>query len=149
LNNIILIGFKSCGKTTYGQKLAQEIGFHFIDTDVLISNNCRDLYETDPFAFRRLEKQVIAALLEFHSCVIATGGGTILDSDNIAILKRLGKIIYLKVEKEIIKNRLLGGELPAFLDCHDPEGSFEKMYSERASLYENIADEIYEPISLF
>jgi shikimate kinase len=143
LNNIILIGFKSCGKTTYGQKLAKEMGFHFIDTDVLISNNCHDLYETDPFAFRRLEKQVIAALLEFHSCVIATGGGAILDSNNVAVLKRLGKIIYLRVEKEIIKKRLFEGELPAFLDPHDPEGSFEKMYTESAPLYEQIANEVY------
>lgn len=119
------------------------MGFHFIDTDVLISNNCHDLYETDPFAFRRLEKQVIAALLEFHSCVIATGGGAILDSNNVAVLKRLGKIIYLRVEKEIIKKRLFEGELPAFLDPHDPEGSFEKMYTERAPLYEQIANEVY------
>ena len=85
---------------------------------------------------------MIGALLELHSCVIATGGGAVLDPDNVAVFKRLGKIIYLKVEKEVIKQRLLK-KPPAFLDQLDLEGSFEKMYAERMPLYEQIADEVY------
>ena len=44
-------------------------------------------------------KQVIQALADFQNCVIATGGGTVLDPENVAVLKKLGKIFYLRVPK--------------------------------------------------
>ena len=83
------------------------MGLHFIDTDELVSTNCRALYLHSREAFRDIEKEVIAALVDFQNCVIATGGGTILDRDNVAILKKLGKIYYLRVPKEELKKRML------------------------------------------
>lgn len=144
MNNIILIGFKSCGKTTLGKKISEKKGLHFIDTDELVSKNCRQLYLQGPEAFRDIEKEVIKALVGFENCVIATGGGAILDPENVAILKKLGKIFYLRVPKEELRRRLLVEPLPAFLDPGHPEESFEKMYQDRKDLYEQVADEIID-----
>lgn len=141
MNNIILIGFKSAGKTTLGKKIAERMNLHFIDTDDLIAKNNREFYlQFGPAAFREIEKEVIRALAEFQNTVIATGGGVILDPENIAILKKLGKLIYLQVEKEELKRRLFIEPLPAILDPENPEASFEKMYQERLRLYEQAAD---------
>lgn len=149
MNNIILCGFKSCGKSTLAKKISEKTGRHYIDTDELVSKNCPQLYLQGPEAFRDIEKQVIAALVGFESCVIATGGGAILDPENVAILKKLGKIVYLRVPKEELKRRLLIEPLPAFLDPSHPEESFEKMYQARKDLYEQVADEIIdEPESI-
>lgn len=141
MNNIILIGFKSSGKTTLGKKIAEKTGCHFIDADDLIAKNNREFYlAVGPIAFREIEKEVIRALAEFQNCIIATGGGVVLDPENVVILKKLGKLIYLKVEKEELKRRLLVDPLPAILDPDRPEESFEKMYQERKSIYEQAAD---------
>ena len=34
--NIILIGFKNCGKTTIGKMLASTLNYKFVDTDILL-----------------------------------------------------------------------------------------------------------------
>jgi shikimate kinase len=143
-SNIILCGFKSSGKTTLGKKISEKTGLHFIDTDDLVSQNCRALYLHSVEAFRDIEREVIAALADFQNCVIATGGGAILDPANVKILKALGKIFYLRVPKEELKKRILIDPLPAFLDPSDPEGSFEQMYQERLGIYESIADHIVD-----
>jgi shikimate kinase len=136
-NNIILCGFKSAGKTTLGRKMAQELGWRFIDTDLLIP--CQYSRER-PAIFREYEKKVICSLTGLQRCVIATGGGAILDQENVTLLKKLGKVIYLFVPKETLKKRLLQGPLPLFLDPENQEISFEKMYEERERLYAAIAD---------
>lgn len=144
MNNIILCGYKSCGKTTLGKKISEKTGMHFIDTDELVSKNCRQLYLHSEEAFREVEKEVIGALADFQNCVIATGGGSVLAPENVAILKKLGKIFYLRVPKEILKERLLSGTLPAYLDPNRPEESFEEMYESRKDVYERIADHIID-----
>jgi shikimate kinase len=144
LSNIILCGFKACGKSTLGKIISEKTGMHFIDTDDLVSKNCRQLYFHSAEAFCEIEKDVIAALIDFQNSVIATGGGSVLAPENVIVLKKLGKIFYLRVPKEVIKQRLLSGELPAFLDPNRPEESFEEMYASRKDLYEQIADHIID-----
>jgi shikimate kinase len=143
LSNIILCGFKSCGKTTLGKKLADRLGRHFIDTDQLVSSNCQAVYlEEGPEVFRAMEKQVIAALTEFHNCVIATGGGSMLDPDNVVIFKKLGRILYLRIEKDELKRRIFSDELPAYFNPLEPEESFEQMVQSRLGIFEAIADDV-------
>lgn len=137
-----MCGYKSCGKTTLGKKIAEKTGRHFIDTDELVFKNGGQLHSVK--AFREIEKEVIAALVDFQNCVIATGGGSVLATENISILKKLGKIFYVRVPKAIIKERLLSESLPTFLDPSCPEESFEEMYESRKDLYERIADHIVD-----
>ena len=146
--NIILYGYKSSGKTTIGKLLAEQLQWQFIDIDHIIEElyqkPAHKLYESNSEEFRLLEKQAVFSLKDIDNAVIATGGGSVLDAENVNILKKLGKLIYLKVPKKIIKQRMLSGRLPAFLDINDPEGSFEKMYLAREKIYTSIADIIIE-----
>ncbi len=136
-----MCGFKRSGKSTLGRELAKELGYHFIDTDLLIASDCRKFFlDLGTDVFRRYEKKIVFSLQHVEHSIIATGGGTILDPDNVAILKRLGKIVYLQVDKEELSQRLLQPPLPAFFSPDKPEQSFEEMYRERAPIYEKIAD---------
>lgn len=136
--NWILFGFKGAGKTYFGRRL----GLPFIDTDEQIErkegmsprNIC--LQKGEDY-FRELEKEVISSLT-LSQTVIAVGGGTVLNSQNLNHLQRLGKMLYLKCPKEVVKKRMLTPPLPSFLDPCDPEGSFEKMYTTRKNKYEKI-----------
>jgi shikimate kinase len=147
--NVILFGFKSCGKTTLGKILAKRLNRPFYDTDELLERLYRDETGEDlPFremykrlgkeTFRKLESDVVKELKGARDAIIAVGGGVILDPKNAALLAKLGQLVYLKVSKETLKKRILRGELPAFLDPTDPEGSFEKMLQERQGKYEKI-----------
>lgn len=142
MTNLILCGFKGCGKSHFGLRLAQKSLRPFIDTDESIERlytektgekkEFREIYRDSgaPF-FRLLEKQAILALEEATDSIVALGGGALLDPDNIKILKQFGTLVYLKAEKNVIQQRLLDGPRPAFLE----EYSFEKMFEEREPIY--------------
>jgi shikimate kinase len=143
---MILFGYKSCGKTYLGKLLAQRLALRFIDTDDLVESlfhprmSCRAISLTrGEETFRILEKKVIHQLDSIAGAVLSVGGGAVLDADNRAHLSSLAPLIYLEIDKETLKKRLLQDELPSYLDPSDPEGSFEKMYEERKKIYENNA----------
>ena len=147
--NIVLFGFKRCGKTRLGHMLASHLHRPFLDTDDLIESyfakeqgekaDCRTIYKERGAAFfHALEKRVIASLAGTDNAVIAVGGGAIIQPDTRSVLETMGRLVYLKAGKDTLKHRLLSGDLPAFLDPSDPEGSFDKLYAHRLPLYEKI-----------
>ncbi|MBS0604171.1 MAG: hypothetical protein JSS60_03925 [Verrucomicrobia bacterium] len=147
--NLILFGFKSCGKTTLGKIIAGRLNRPFLDTDRLVEllnfkltgeeMSYREIFTTlGEEGFRKLESDVLQQLKGLHDAVIALGGGLILDPKNAAFLAKLGQLVYLKLNKDTLKKRILGHELPAYLDPSDPEGSFELIYKERQAKYEAI-----------
>ncbi len=147
--NLVLFGFKSCGKTTIGRALAKHLGRPFYDTDHLIEKlyysqagknlSYQKIYRAvGEEAFRVLESEALEQLKETDHSIIALGGGLILNPANAALLAKMGKLVYLKLNKDTLEERILGRELPAYLDPLDPKGSFEKMYAERKAKYEKI-----------
>ena len=131
---MILFGFQHCGKSTFGAKLAKHLQKPFLDTDLLIEERVGDfrkLWREDPEQFRRVEREVVQTLPQ--DAVIALGGGTILDRDNQEHLETLGPLVYLQVEKEVLKARY-----------EDPL-SVEKIYAKRLPLYEAISARIIDP----
>lgn len=147
--NFILFGFKSCGKTTLGKKVAEKLKRTFIDSD----NTIEEMYakesgETLSYRaifqkvgekrFRELESEALQSLKNVQNCIIAVGGGAILNPSNVIFLTHLGRLIYLKLDKGSLKARLFAEQPPAYFDPYDPEGSFEKVYEERQVLYEKI-----------
>lgn len=148
--NIVLCGFKSCGKTSIGLRVSELLQMPFIDVDDLCENlyrdrmgearKCREIFlvHGDKY-FRDLERDAIAGM-EVEGALIATGAGAVLDPRNVEALKRNGIFIYLQLDSEILKERLLTGVLPAYLNSSSPEESFRKMFEERKPVYEKIAD---------
>jgi shikimate kinase len=148
--HLILFGYKGCGKSYYGKRLAQQTGIPFIDTDHLIEQlyqkkmgkflQCREIFKKHGSQlFRSLEIDVVENLN--HSTIpsiIAVGGGAILNPENTQVLLRIGKLVYLNLDKKTLKARMLSHPLPSYLDTEHPDESFEKMYTERKPLYEKI-----------
>jgi shikimate kinase len=150
--NIILFGFKRCGKTTFGQKLAEKMHCSFIDTDHVVESlyeaktglhlSCPKIYEKiGERSFRLLEREAALSLQEVHSSVIAVGGGSMLDPLVGAFLDQIGTLVYLKLHKETVKKRILSDGLPAYIDPKRPEDSFEEEYEKRVERFERLAVE--------
>lgn len=150
--NIIFCGLPKSGKTTIGQRLAKKLGCCFIDTDRRIEEahplrkSCREIFqEHGEEAFRFLESKEIASLRDINGSVIALGGGALDLFENRAIIEKLGKIIYLKVDPKIIFERILTQKiLPAYLDTNTPEKTFFSLCEKRIHIYERIASIIVE-----
>jgi shikimate kinase len=111
LSNIYLIGYRCTGKSTVGRKLAEHRGVGFYDTDELIAAGeqksiARIIASQGWPYFRALEKKHLGQLSAKQDAVIATGGGIVLQPDNIACMQNSGKIIWLRARPRTIMDRL-------------------------------------------
>ena len=109
--NIYLIGYRCTGKTTVGKLLAGHLEWDFIDTDDKIvevaESSIKEIVDSQGWEiFRKMERDVIIKVSSNRSHVIATGGGVILDEENIRIMKQTGSVIWLKASAVTIQQRL-------------------------------------------
>lgn len=81
--------------------------------------------------FRLLEAHAVKNLFPKERCVIATGGGTLMNSDSVNHLKQLGTLIYLDIDSKLLWERICKRGIPAYLDPQAPEQSFYRLVAER------------------
>lgn len=109
--NIVLTGFMASGKTTVGTVLAELLRYRFIDTDKAIEEK-QKMTVNDIFKnygeeyFRKLETEILCELSDNDNCVISVGGGAVLRSENMDILRKNGKIVNIAPDFEIIAERI-------------------------------------------
>ena len=143
-SNIILIGMPGAGKSTTGVILAKRLGFHFIDTDLIIQaqENCRlqDIIDTHGLEkFLQIEELVLLGLHTEH-CVVATGGSVIYSPEGLEALGRTGYQVYLQASLQELKGRIADmGQRGLVMNQGQ---TFEQLYCERTPLYEKYADVI-------
>jgi shikimate kinase len=140
--NIVLTGPMGSGKTTIGQKVASAFDMKFIDTDALIVKkygmSINEIFARyGESSFRRSEEQVIADVSKFNNCVIATGGGVVLNPVNMRRLRLNSITINLRISFEMLHERIKDEKDRPLLN----QGNFKdelKEYSEgRSSFYQN------------
>ena len=148
-DNIILVGYMGAGKTTVGKKLSEH-GYKFIDTDEYIVDyekmSINDIFSRHGEKyFRDLETKVLNILAEnTRNTVISTGGGLPLRKENEAILKNIGRVIYLKADADTIYERVKRDTKRPLLAGDDPYKKICDMLVERTPRYEAVADIIID-----
>lgn len=131
--SIVLIGMPSSGKTTVGRILAEKCGKQLADTDEYIVRKI-GMPISDFFAkfgeaeFRKIEKETVAELSATGGRIIATGGGAVLDPENVRALKQNGVLVFLDRRPE---NLVATDDRP--LASH--RSALEKLYAERYDIY--------------
>jgi len=109
--NIVLIGFMGTGKTVVGRRLAEILGREFVDTDDEIERAlgkpvARIFAENGERRFRAEEAAVCRRLAGRRGLIIATGGGIVLNPENVRCLRENGILIALAASPEEIYRRL-------------------------------------------
>ena len=139
---IVLTGFMGTGKTSVGKALSHELGYEFVDTDVLIEKRegmaiSLIFKKKGENYFREVEEATVEEVSRRSRVVIATGGGVIKNKKNVDNLGRRGIIIWLRADPGIILKRVMleGGKRP-LLDVQEPLDEINKLLSERLTLYQ-------------
>lgn len=136
--NIVLIGMPGCGKSTVGKELALRLNKEFIDSDEEIIKKA-NMPITQIFSeyseeyFRELESGVLKELSKKQNCVIATGGGAILNKRNIDLLKENGAVVFLDRPIDLL---VTTDDRP----LSQNKEMLEKRYNERYDIYLERAD---------
>ncbi|MEY4355926.1 MAG: Shikimate kinase [Cyanobacteriota bacterium] len=138
--NIYLIGMMGCGKSSVGPELAKLLGYRFIDADSVIAAaagcSISEIFDSQGEAgFRLLETQVLHQISQWHSLVVATGGGAVTTSANWGALRQ-GLVVWLQVDAAQLLERLEAhpGDRP-LLQQPNPETELLKLLQARADQY--------------
>lgn len=147
--NIILVGYRCSGKTVVGKLLADRFDRDFIDTDILIEETEGSSIESMVGNkgwdyFREVESNVVEKVSAMDNLIIATGGGVVMNEENVKNLKENGIVVWLKADVDILKERMdrdqdLGQVRPS-LTGEDPVAEIRKVLDMRNPLYQRAGD---------
>lgn len=163
---IILMGIKHCGKSTQARLVSTKLGCQAFDTDDMVTEMTgktpRQIYSTEgKEAFMKAEAEACRKLeREFSEpgkmAVIATGGGICGNSEAVDILRKLGTLVFLKVDEATASHRVMReitvaddgtlGNMPAYIANKNPSTIddcrkiFHGFYEERVELYRTLSD---------
>jgi Shikimate kinase len=150
---VILIGYRASGKSTAGMLLSSRLKIPFTDTDLLLEENLRmpvrEIVALKGWDyFRAMERETIQTLKQKNAGVIATGGGVVLQGENVTLLRQMGVIVWLNAPWHDIVNRLkedaqTDAKRPQFTDG-DLAQETADVLKQRIPLYENAADFVLE-----
>jgi shikimate kinase len=143
--NLVLIGFMGTGKSTVGRRCARRLGYTFTDSDKVIEEKAGctipELFTAEgEAAFRERERAVIAELAATPGLVIATGGGAILNPENVANLRATGLVILLTATPDALLRRVgHRRNRPLLASASDPRARIVELLTAREPLYKNAA----------
>lgn len=145
--NIVLFGFMGTGKTAVARLLGERLGRPVVEMDALIEERegmeiSRIFAERGEGYFRKLERKLVRELADSHGRIIATGGGVILDPDNIRDLSRSGTLICLTARPEVILERVAGESHRPLLEGPGREETVKRMLKDRRPDYDRIPGQI-------
>ena len=149
--NIILEGFMGSGKTTVSEILSDRLGLELMDTDATIEDtegrNISSIFREDgEEAFRDMETELLTMIAGDHlrDMVISLGGGMPVREKNRELLKKSGKVVYLKASPETIYERVKGDTTRPLLQGEDPLLRIKELMEGRSDVYDEAADLIID-----
>ena len=109
---IVLTGMMGVGKTTIGSKLANKLGFYFIDSDQEIEDfagqSIANIFaDKGEKYFRQIEKEIVAKILNRdEQIVLSLGGGAFMDAEIRNLIKDRAFSIWLYADIETLLHRI-------------------------------------------
>ena len=142
MNNIILVGFMGSGKTTVGKKLAAQLRLPLLDMDQLIETaeekSIPQIFSEHGEAyFRNLERALVQKLAPTNGNIISTGGGIVLDPDNLLDFAQYGLVVCLTATPQTILQRVKEDQNRPLL-AGEKEKQVQTLLTQRQSLYDAI-----------
>jgi len=148
MKNLVLVGFMGSGKTSAGKLAAQRLGLKFLDMDEMIeqrhNQKISQIFQMKGEAFfRQQERALVRELASQQDRVIATGGGIVLDPNNVRNFSSNGVVICCWVDANVAHERTKNAKhRPLLGDEADRLPRIEALLRDRESLYKVIPNRI-------
>ena len=132
-----------------GKSLAGRLGWPFADTDSLLvaekQTSIKEIVASCGWeAFRKFEHAVVKRVCDQRGQVVATGGGVVLNADNVKLMKESGRLVWLRATPETIRRRMVQDtDTEAYrpaLSATDSMAEVGTTLVEREPLYEKAMD---------
>ncbi len=143
--SIALVGLSGVGKSSAGRQLSARLGWPLLDTDTLIAETAgrtvaQIFADSGESRFRELESAALQRAFAITPCVVSTGGGIVLRSENRALLRSQAFVVWLDAPTETLVARLLAHDQPRpLIGGVDPMARMNALRAARAGLYAEVA----------
>lgn len=136
MRSVYLCGFMGCGKTTVGTELSKLLDMSFCDLDdYIVEKEGRSIPEifaqSSEAYFRKAEAE---AICELSSCVVATGGGALINDNTASFAKKNGTVVFIDVPFEICYDRIRDDENRP-LAVNNTKEQLEALFLKRRGIY--------------
>ncbi len=147
--NVVLIGYRATGKTSVGRVLSRLLERPVVDLDQVLEAEAgqaiAEIVARQGWdEFRRRESRLVARYAAQHGLILATGGGVVLDPENVRRLKANGFVVWLTAPASVIQERLQANEAEVLnrppLSGSDAVQEVEQVLQARLPLYRRAAD---------
>lgn len=146
--NLILTGLRGSGKTTVGKAFAQDLGWEFVDLDRAITQKAgkevKEIVQEQGWeGFRKIERETFAEVLQKDNRVIASGGGTLVQEQNMPLAQ--GNAVVLleapieELAKRIESDEHTEGQRPSLTGTSSLKEDLKRTWMERESKYRHVA----------
>lgn len=148
--NVVLIGYRGTGKSTVGKIVAARLGRVLVSTDAeivkLVGQSIPEIVEKNGWEyFRDLETKVCQELAGRTGLVVDTGGGAILRSENVEVLKETGRLFWLIASVSTIAQRIgQDSQRPSLTGVKSFVDEIQEVLHERTPKYQAAADYVIE-----
>jgi shikimate kinase len=145
VRSIVLIGMMGAGKSSVGRALEWRTGLARLDTDEAVAAqfgaSIAEIFEIHgEEKFRDAETEVLRKLAPTRASIVVTGGGIILRPENVALLKRLGTIVWLNADEAMLFERASRRNTRPLLQNDNPRTIFSELFRRRLPLYKAASD---------
>lgn len=143
--NIVLIGFMGAGKSTVSDYLSTMFAMKIVEMDQVISER-EEMSIPDIFAtygeeyFRELETKLLVEMQTKHNTIISCGGGAALREENVAEMKKNGRVVLLTASPETVYDRVKDSEERPILKGNNNVEYIAELMEKRREKYEAAAD---------
>ena len=138
---VVLVGMMGSGKSAVGKTLAAALAVSFVDSDheisVAANRSISDIFERDGAVFfRRVESQIIKRLLHGSPCILSTGGGAFMSTENRALIAELGISVFLNADLQLLWERVRHKSSRPLLKTLNPKATLTKIFDDRKAQYD-------------
>lgn len=143
--NIVLIGFMGAGKTTVSDYLSTMFAMKVVEMDQMIAER-EEMSIPDIFAtygeeyFRNLETKLLIEMQSSRNTIVSCGGGAALRSENVAEMKKNGRVVLLTASPETVYERVKDSEDRPLLNQNKSVEHIAELMEKRREKYEAAAD---------